>query len=105
MNRMSIRPILEKTPYELLKGRKPNVSYLKVFGCKCYVLNNGKDNLGKFDPKADEAYFLGYSTRSKAYRVFNKRSLCVEESVHINFDETNSSKEGDLHSNDAGNLH
>src|SRR3954470_6964488 len=44
-----LRPILNKTPYELLKGRKPNVSHLHVFGGKCFVLNNGKDNLGKFD--------------------------------------------------------
>jgi len=49
LNRVLIRPILKKTPYELFKGRKPNVSHLKVFGCKCFILNNGKDNLGKFD--------------------------------------------------------
>ena len=54
LNRTLIRPILKKTPYELYKGRKPNISHLRVFGCKCFVLNNGKDNLGKFDPKSDE---------------------------------------------------
>jgi len=42
LNRVLIRPILKKTPYELFKGRKPNVSHLKVFGCKCFILNNGK---------------------------------------------------------------
>ncbi|XP_050918770.1 uncharacterized protein LOC127136225 [Lathyrus oleraceus] len=41
-----IRPVLNKTPYELLKGRKPNVSHLHIFGCKCFILNNGKENLG-----------------------------------------------------------
>ena len=51
--------------------------------------NNGKDNLGKFDSKSDEAIFLGYSLTSKAYRVFNKRTLVVEESIHVAFDETN----------------
>ena len=61
MNRVLIRPILKKTPYELFNGRKPNISYLHVFGCKCFVLNNGKENLGKFDAKADEGIFLGYS--------------------------------------------
>src|SRR4051812_2361460 len=52
------------------------------------VLNNGKDNLGKFDAKADEGIFLGYSQSSKAYRIYNKRLLIVEESVHVSFDES-----------------
>ena len=85
-----IRPILKKTPYELFKGRKPNISYFHPFGCKCFVLNNGKDNLGKFDAKSDEGIFLGYSTNSKAYRVFNKRTLVVEDLIHVIFDEANS---------------
>ncbi|KAK2403095.1 putative mitochondrial protein [Trifolium repens] len=88
LNRAIIRPILDKTPYEILKGRKPNLSHLRSFGCKCFILNNGKENLGKFDPKADEGIFLGYSLSSKAYRVYNKRLQIVEESVHVNFDET-----------------
>ncbi|KAK2364611.1 cysteine-rich RECEPTOR kinase [Trifolium repens] len=88
LNRAIIRPILDKTPYEILKGRKPNLSHLRSFGCKCFILNNGKENLGKFDPKADEGIFLGYSLSSKTYRVYNKRLQIVEESVHVNFDET-----------------
>ncbi|BAU02073.1 hypothetical protein VIGAN_11149300, partial [Vigna angularis var. angularis] len=52
-----------------------------------FVLNNGKENLGKFDSKADEAIFIGYSLTSKAYRVYNKRTTRVEESVHVVFDE------------------
>jgi len=64
--------------------------HLRVFGCKCYVHNNGKESLGKFDPRSDEAIFLGYSSQSKAYKVFNKRTLYFEESVHVLFDETNS---------------
>ena len=70
LNKVLIRSILKKTPYELYKGRKPNISYLRVFGCKCYVLNNGINSLGKFDAKADEAIFLGYSLYNKAYKVF-----------------------------------
>ena len=84
-----IRPILNKTPYELFKGRKPNIMHLRVFGCKCYVHNNGKESLGKFDPRSNEAIFLGYFLHSKAYKVFNKRTLCVEESVHVLFYKTN----------------
>ena len=52
-------------------------------------MNNGKDSLGKFDAKSDEAIFLDYSTSSKAFRVFNKRTLIVEESIHVAFDKTN----------------
>nr|KYP33248.1 Retrovirus-related Pol polyprotein from transposon TNT 1-94 [Cajanus cajan] len=89
LNKVLIRPILKRTPYEIYNGRKPNISYFTVFGCKCFVLNNGKEQLGKFDAKADEAIFLGYSTNSKAYKVYNKRTLVVEESVHVVFDETN----------------
>ena len=59
MNCVLIRPILKKTPYELLNGRKPHIGNLKVFGCKCYILNNGKDNIGKFDEKDDNGIFLG----------------------------------------------
>ena len=82
INRCMIRPILNKTPYELFKGRKPNIMHLRIFGCKCYVHNNGKDALGKFDPKSDEAIFLGYSSHSKAYKVFTKepyvlRKVCM----------------------------
>jgi len=60
-----------------------------VFGCKCFILYNGKDNLGKFDSKANEGIFLGYSLHGHAYRAFNKRTMLVEESMHIAFDETN----------------
>ena len=86
---MLIRPILNKTPYELFKGRRSVLSHLKVFGCKCFILNNGKESLGKFDAKADEGVFLGYATQSRAYRVYNKRLMTVEESMHVDFDETN----------------
>ena len=89
LNRCLIRPILKKTPYELWRGKKPNISYFHPFGCKCYIHNNGKNNLGKFDPRSDEGIFLGYSPSSRAFRVFNKRTLSVEESVHVVFDETN----------------
>ena len=87
INRAMLRPLLEKTPYELMKGRAPNISHLRVFGCKCYVHNNGKDQLGKFDLRSDEATFLGYSSTSKAYKVLNRRTNKIEESIHVKFDE------------------
>ena len=86
---MLIRPILKKIPYEFFKGRRPILSHLKVFGCKCFILNNGKESVGKFDAKADEGVFLGYAIQSHAYRVYNKRLMAVKESMHVVFDETN----------------
>ena len=84
LNRILLRPILKKTPYELWKNKKPNISYFKVFRCKCFILNT-KDNLGKFDAKSDVGIFLGYSTLSKAFRVFNKITMVVKESIHVIF--------------------
>ena len=73
------------------RKKKPNVSYFHTFGCKCFIHNNGKDNLGKFDARSDEGIFLGYSTSNKTYKVYNKRTLVVEESMHVIFDDTNNS--------------
>ncbi|XP_075086232.1 uncharacterized protein LOC142168954 [Nicotiana tabacum] len=66
--RCLIRSLLNKTPYELLNGRKPKLTHLRTFGYKCFVLNNGKEALGKLDAKSDEGIFLGYSSQSKAYK-------------------------------------
>ena len=52
-----------------------------------FVLNNGKDDLGKSDLRSDEGVFVGYSSSSKAYRIFNKITQCIEESIHVVFDE------------------
>ncbi|GJU07813.1 retrovirus-related pol polyprotein from transposon TNT 1-94 [Tanacetum coccineum] len=76
-----------KTPYELLKGRKPNLNYFKVFGSKCFILNT-KDYLTKFNPKSYEGVFLGYSQNSKAYIILNKQTTKVKESLNVTFDET-----------------
>ncbi|GJS70078.1 retrovirus-related pol polyprotein from transposon TNT 1-94 [Tanacetum coccineum] len=73
LNRILIRAILEKTPYELLRGRKPTLDYFKVFGSKFIILNT-KDYLTKFDPKSYEGVFLGYSQNSKAYIILNKHT-------------------------------
>ncbi|GJR55972.1 retrovirus-related pol polyprotein from transposon TNT 1-94 [Tanacetum coccineum] len=87
INRVSIRRILGKTPYELLRGRKPNLNYFRVFESKCFILNT-KDYLTKFDPKSYEGVFLGYSQNSKAYIILNKQTMKVEESLNVTFDET-----------------
>jgi hypothetical protein len=72
INRVYLHRLLEKTPYELLVERKPNISYFQVFSCKCFIYN--KKRLGKFESRYDENFFLGYASNSKAYRVFNKIS-------------------------------
>lgn len=79
---------IEKALYELLKGRQLNISHFCNYGYKCFILNNGKDNLGKFYAKDDEGIFLGYSLFSKAYRFFNNITSIFEESSRIAFDET-----------------
>ncbi|GJU34389.1 putative ribonuclease H-like domain-containing protein [Tanacetum coccineum] len=65
-------------------GKSPSISFMRPFGCPLTILNT-LDSLGKFDGKFDECYLLGYSTSSKAYRVYNKRTKRVEENLHINF--------------------
>ena len=77
-----------KTPYELWKGRKPNISDLTVFGCLCFVLNNNKEQKIKSQFKSDEGYLIGYPSTSKGYRIFHKKFRTVEESIHVVFDET-----------------
>ncbi|KAJ9566625.1 hypothetical protein OSB04_002591 [Centaurea solstitialis] len=84
-NRSIIHRRFGKTPYHLLFGRIPNIDYFKVFGCPCFVLNE-TENRGKFGPKSDEIIFVGYSDCSVAYRVFNKKSRVVYESVNVRFD-------------------
>ncbi|GJS57766.1 retrovirus-related pol polyprotein from transposon TNT 1-94 [Tanacetum coccineum] len=87
LNRILIRPILRKTPYEIFRGRKPSLEYFKVFGSKCFILNI-KDYPTKFDPKSYEGVFLGYSRKSKAYVVLNKHTMKVEESLNMTFNES-----------------
>ncbi|GJY92668.1 retrovirus-related pol polyprotein from transposon TNT 1-94 [Tanacetum coccineum] len=87
LNRIIIRAILGKTPYELLRGRKPTLDYFRVFGSKCFILNT-KDYLTKFDPKSYEGVFLGYSQNSKAYIILNKHTKKIEKSLNVTFDET-----------------
>ncbi|GJU96006.1 putative ribonuclease H-like domain-containing protein [Tanacetum coccineum] len=75
-----------KTPYELFLGRKPALSFMRPFRCPVTILNT-IDHLGKFDGKANEGFFVGYSTNSKAFRVFNSRTRIVEENLHVKFSE------------------
>ena len=90
INRVYLHRLLKKTSYDLLTGNKPNVSYFRVFGSKCYILVK-KGRNSKFAPKVVEGFLLGYDSNTKAYRVFNKSSGLVEVSSDVVFDETNGS--------------
>ena len=85
-NRIFFRVGTKKTAYEIWNGKKPRVKYFRVFGSKWYILND-RENFGKFDAKSDEGIFLGYSTISRAYRVFNKRTKTVMESINEKIDD------------------
>ena len=90
INRVCFKPGTKKTPYEMWKGRKPNVKCFRIFGSTCFILKD-RENVGKFDSRSDEGIFLGYSSISKAYRVFNKRTMKVMERINVVIDEASSS--------------
>jgi hypothetical protein len=91
INRLYLHRTLKKTSYELLTGKKPNISYFIVFGSKCFILiKRGRNS--KFVPEAVEGFLLSYDSNTKAYRVFNKSTRLVKVSCDIVFDETNGSQ-------------
>ncbi|GJV83593.1 retrovirus-related pol polyprotein from transposon TNT 1-94 [Tanacetum coccineum] len=85
-NRSLIRLRHEKTPYELVHDRKPDISYLHVFGALCYPTND-IDDLGKLKAKADVGIFIGYAPTKKAYRIYNQCTRRNIETIHVDFDE------------------
>jgi hypothetical protein len=91
INRLYLHRILKKKSYELLTGKKPNVSYFRVFGSKCFILVK-RGRKSKFAPKVVEGFLLGYDSNTRAYRVFNKSTGLVEVSYDIVFDDTNGSQ-------------
>ncbi|GJU93307.1 putative ribonuclease H-like domain-containing protein [Tanacetum coccineum] len=92
-NRVLVVKPHNKTPYELFRGFKPALSFVRPFGCHVTILNT-LDSLGKFDGKSDEGFFVGYSLSSKAFRVYNTRTKRVEENLHIGFLENKPMIEG-----------
>ncbi|GJT88201.1 putative ribonuclease H-like domain-containing protein [Tanacetum coccineum] len=83
-NRVLVTKPHSRYPLKLLHGRTMSISFMRPFGCPVTILNT-LDPLGKFDGKADEGFFVGYSINSKAFRVFNTRTRKVEENLHITF--------------------
>nr|GFA91989.1 hypothetical protein [Tanacetum cinerariifolium] len=103
-NRSLVIPRHKKTPYHIINERKSSVKFFHIFGSVCYIVRDGEnldkmkekgdecifvgdgENLDKMKEKGDECIFVGYSTQSRAYRVFNKRTRVIMESIHVNFD-------------------
>ncbi|GJW59019.1 retrovirus-related pol polyprotein from transposon TNT 1-94 [Tanacetum coccineum] len=85
-NRSIIHLRYNKTPYELMHEKKPDLSFLHVFGSLCYPTNDSED-LGKFKPKADIGIFVGYGPAKKDFRIYNKRTRQIMETIHVTFDE------------------
>ncbi|GJT20978.1 retrovirus-related pol polyprotein from transposon TNT 1-94 [Tanacetum coccineum] len=85
-NRSIIRLRHGKTPYELLHDKPPDLLFFHVFGALCY-LTNDSENLGKLQPKADIGIFIGYAPIKKAFRIYNRRTKRIIETIHVDFDE------------------
>nr|GFB77418.1 retrovirus-related Pol polyprotein from transposon TNT 1-94 [Tanacetum cinerariifolium] len=85
-NHSIIHKRFDKTPYELINKRKLNIKFFRVFGCRGYLLNDYED-VGKLKAKGDIGVFVGYSKESAAFRIYNKRTRKIHESVNVNFDE------------------
>nr|GFB01647.1 hypothetical protein [Tanacetum cinerariifolium] len=85
-NRSIIHKRFNKTPYELMNKRKPNIKLFRVFGCRCHLLNDYED-VGKLKAEGDIGVFVGYSKESATFRIYNKLTRKIHESVNVNFDE------------------
>nr|GFB69906.1 hypothetical protein [Tanacetum cinerariifolium] len=83
-NHSLVIPHHEKTPYHIINDQKPSVKFFHIFGSVCYIVRDG-ENLDKMKEKGDECIFVGYSNQSRAYRVFNKRTRVIMESIRVNF--------------------
>nr|GEZ55844.1 integrase, catalytic region, zinc finger, CCHC-type, peptidase aspartic, catalytic [Tanacetum cinerariifolium] len=83
-NHSIIHKRFDKTPYELMNKRKPNIKFFRMFGCRCYLLNDYED-VGNIKVKGDIGVFVGYLKESAAFRIYNKGTRKIHESVNVNF--------------------
>ncbi|GJQ91455.1 retrovirus-related pol polyprotein from transposon TNT 1-94 [Tanacetum coccineum] len=85
-NHSLIRLRYNKTPHELMQDKKPDLSFFHVFGSVCYPSNDNED-LGKFDAKADIGIFISYAPAKKAFKIYNRMTRIITETIHVTFDE------------------
>nr|GEX20132.1 hypothetical protein [Tanacetum cinerariifolium] len=90
-----------KTPYHIINNMKPSIKHIHIFGCICYITRDGK-NLDTMKEKGDQCILVGYSTQSKGYRVYNKRTRMIVESIYIRFDEIKEVYETSVSNNTSG---
>nr|GFA45611.1 putative ribonuclease H-like domain-containing protein [Tanacetum cinerariifolium] len=83
-NKVLVSKRQNKTPYEFLHGRTPNIGFMRPFRCPTTILNT-LDSLGKFEGKVNKGFLVGYTVNSKAFRVFNSQTCIVQETLHVNF--------------------
>ncbi|GJR87209.1 retrovirus-related pol polyprotein from transposon TNT 1-94 [Tanacetum coccineum] len=100
-NRSIIIPTHEKMAYHIINDRKHSIKHLHIFGCTCYLTKDG-ENLDKMKEKGDPCILVGYSTQSKGYRVFNKRTRLIVESIHLRFDEIKEMSETSVANDTSG---
>ncbi|GJS71241.1 retrovirus-related pol polyprotein from transposon TNT 1-94 [Tanacetum coccineum] len=100
-NRSIIILTHEKTAYHITNDRKPLIKHLHIFCCTCYLTRYG-ENLDKMKEKGDPCILVGYSTQSKGYRVYNKRTRLIVESIHLRFDEIKEMNETSVANNTSG---
>nr|GEZ07269.1 uncharacterized mitochondrial protein AtMg00810-like [Tanacetum cinerariifolium]GEZ07273.1 uncharacterized mitochondrial protein AtMg00810-like [Tanacetum cinerariifolium]GEZ10786.1 uncharacterized mitochondrial protein AtMg00810-like [Tanacetum cinerariifolium] len=81
-NHSFIHKRFDKTPYELMNKRKPNIKFFHVFGCSCYLLNDYED-VGKLKAKGDIRVFVRYSKESAAFKIYNKQTLAQIEAIRL----------------------
>ncbi|GKA56321.1 retrovirus-related pol polyprotein from transposon TNT 1-94 [Tanacetum coccineum] len=97
----SIIPTHEKMAYHIINDKKPIIKHLHIFGCTCYLTRDG-ENLDKMKEKGDPCILVGYSTQSKGYRVYNKRTRLIVESIHLKFDEIKEMSETSVTNDTSG---
>ncbi|GJV93279.1 retrovirus-related pol polyprotein from transposon TNT 1-94 [Tanacetum coccineum] len=102
-NRSIIIPTHEKMAYHIINDRKPSIKHLHIFGCTCYLTRDG-ENLDKMKEKGDPCILVGYSTQSKGYRVYNKRTRLIVESIHLRFDEIKEMQETSVAKNTSASF-
>ncbi|GKC17800.1 retrovirus-related pol polyprotein from transposon TNT 1-94, partial [Tanacetum coccineum] len=84
--RSLIYTLHDKTPYEPVNDKKLDLLFLHVFKALCYPKNDS-EYLGKLKAKADIGFFVGYAPNRKGYRIYNKRTRHIMETIHVTFDE------------------
>ncbi|GJY93712.1 retrovirus-related pol polyprotein from transposon TNT 1-94 [Tanacetum coccineum] len=100
-NRSIIILTHENTAYDVINDRKPSIRHLHIFGCTCYLTRYG-ENLDKMKEKRDPCILMGYSNQSKGYKVYNKRTRLIVESIHLRFDDIKEMSETSVASNTSG---